>query len=227
MSLWDFAVRTWEDERVQPALLALQEGAGQCVPLLLWSLWILEDVHPVDAETLQGAVKLALPWHIAAEEMRAARRRLREVEADEGLLEAIQNTTLAAERELLHRLEAFTPAVRGPEPETRGVQLSALIAAWGRPVAPHLLEGLLAALEPDPNAQAPGDNDDDQSEPRRLRELLASLKDQHAKLSAEVEALTASPAPDQLHIARMKRRKLALRDEIVAIEDRLTPDIIA
>lgn len=227
MNLWDFAARTWDDERVRPALLALQENAGQCVPLLLWSLWISEDVHPVDAETLEAMVKLALPWHIAAEEMRAARRRLREVAADDGLLEAIQNTTLAAERELLHRLEASTPAVRGPDPETRGVQLSALIAAWGRPVAPDLLEALLTALEPDPDAQASGDNDDDQSEPRRLRELLESLKEQHAKLSEEVEALTIAPAPDQLQLARMKRRKLALRDEIVALEDRLTPDIIA
>ena len=37
----------------------------------------------------------------------------------------------------------------------------------------------------------------------------------------------ADAVPDQLQIARLKRRKLALRDQIVALEDRLTPDIIA
>jgi hypothetical protein len=30
-----------------------------------------------------------------------------------------------------------------------------------------------------------------------------------------------------LQIARLKRRKLALKDEIVRLEDQLTPDIIA
>ena len=35
------------------------------------------------------------------------------------------------------------------------------------------------------------------------------------------------PIQDQLLIARLKRKKLALRDEIVKIEDRILPDIIA
>lgn len=35
------------------------------------------------------------------------------------------------------------------------------------------------------------------------------------------------PVPDQLMIARMKRKKLVLRDEITKIEDRILPDIIA
>jgi hypothetical protein len=33
--------------------------------------------------------------------------------------------------------------------------------------------------------------------------------------------------PDQLMIARLKRKKLLLRDEISKIEDRILPDIIA
>ena len=34
------------------------------------------------------------------------------------------------------------------------------------------------------------------------------------------------PVPDQLMIARLKRKKLLLRDEITKIEDRILPDII-
>jgi hypothetical protein len=35
------------------------------------------------------------------------------------------------------------------------------------------------------------------------------------------------PVPDQLMIARLKRKKLVLRDEIAKVEDRILPDIIA
>ena len=40
-------------------------------------------------------------------------------------------------------------------------------------------------------------------------------------------ALTGAGARDQLQIARLKKRKLLLRDQIVMIEDYLIPDIIA
>ncbi|MDR3514125.1 MAG: DUF465 domain-containing protein [Caulobacteraceae bacterium] len=56
---------------------------------------------------------------------------------------------------------------------------------------------------------------------------LADLRQEHQDLDAAVAALEHQPSPDQLLIARLKRRKLALRDQIVALEDRLTPDIIA
>ena len=35
------------------------------------------------------------------------------------------------------------------------------------------------------------------------------------------------PAPDQLQLARLKKRKLRLKDEIALLEDQLIPDIIA
>ncbi len=60
--------------------------------------------------------------------------------------------------------------------------------------------------------------------------LLAELKElrlEHADLDASIEALSHMPAPDQLMIARLKRKKLILRDEIVKIESRILPDIIA
>lgn len=53
------------------------------------------------------------------------------------------------------------------------------------------------------------------------------LKQEHGDLDAAIEALAAAPAIDQLQIARIKKRKLRLKDEISLLEDMLIPDIIA
>jgi hypothetical protein len=67
------------------------------------------------------------------------------------------------------------------------------------------------------------DNDPDAA----LRFALASLRQAHQDLDAAVSALQVLPRPDQLQIARLKKKKLALRDQIAQIDSRLTPDIIA
>ena len=64
-------------------------------------------------------------------------------------------------------------------------------------------------------------NDDDP------REVLALLKTEHRRLDGEIELLRSSGNCDQLELARMKKRKLALKDEIQQISDRIIPDIIA
>lgn len=64
-------------------------------------------------------------------------------------------------------------------------------------------------------------------EDQQLRDQLKALQQEHADLDASIEALGHMPIPDQLLIARLKRKKLALRDEIVKVEDRILPDIIA
>ena len=56
---------------------------------------------------------------------------------------------------------------------------------------------------------------------------LAQLRVEHEDLDAAIEALEARPQSDQIRIARFKKKKLALRDEIARIEDQVTPDIIA
>lgn len=56
---------------------------------------------------------------------------------------------------------------------------------------------------------------------------IAELREEHQDMDAAVFALERQPSLDQLRIARLKRRKLALRDQIAALEDGLTPDIIA
>jgi hypothetical protein len=56
---------------------------------------------------------------------------------------------------------------------------------------------------------------------------LELLRVEHRDLDSAILALTEQPVPDQLAIARLKKRKLRLRDEISWIEDNLIPDIIA
>ena len=56
---------------------------------------------------------------------------------------------------------------------------------------------------------------------------LVRLRLEHRDLDSAIDALRATAAPDQLQIARLKKRKLRLKDEIALLEDQLIPDIIA
>jgi len=64
-------------------------------------------------------------------------------------------------------------------------------------------------------------NDDDPAE------LLAVLKAEHRRLDSEIEIMRAAGNCDQLELARMKKRKLGLKDEIAQLEDQMVPDILA
>ncbi|MES2904783.1 MAG: DUF465 domain-containing protein [Pseudomonadota bacterium] len=64
-------------------------------------------------------------------------------------------------------------------------------------------------------------NDDD---PQQILELL---KAEHRRLDDEIEALRAAGSVDQIEIARLKKRKLRLKDEIAVLADRIVPDILA
>jgi len=73
-------------------------------------------------------------------------------------------------------------------------------------------------------------NDDDpllELDDVALRLRLAGLRVEHQDLDAAVSALQSKIMPDQIQIARLKQKKLILRDLIARIEDKLTPDIIA
>ena len=60
-----------------------------------------------------------------------------------------------------------------------------------------------------------------------MRKRLAGLRIEHRDLDAAISALSAVENRDQLQIARLKKRKLRLKDQIAIFEDYLTPDIIA
>ena len=60
-----------------------------------------------------------------------------------------------------------------------------------------------------------------------MRKHLAALHSEHRDLDIAISALLETGGPDQLQVARLKKRKLKLRDQISVVEDYLTPDIIA
>jgi hypothetical protein len=66
-----------------------------------------------------------------------------------------------------------------------------------------------------------------QVDAEELRRRLAMLRTEHRDLDAAIHALSSADSQDQLQIARLKKRKLRLKDQIAMIEDYLTPDIIA
>ncbi len=56
---------------------------------------------------------------------------------------------------------------------------------------------------------------------------LQELKAEHRRLDGEVQALVAAGTGDQLELARLKKRKLRLKDRIQQLLDLRTPDITA
>jgi hypothetical protein len=60
-----------------------------------------------------------------------------------------------------------------------------------------------------------------------MKKRLEALRIEHRDLDAAIDALGGAGAADQLQMARLKKRKLKLKDQIALIEDYLIPDIIA
>ncbi len=61
-----------------------------------------------------------------------------------------------------------------------------------------------------------------------LQAQLAELRQRHQALNAEIDALgEASIAAAAFEVRRLKRKKLALKDQIIRLQDQLLPDIIA
>ena len=56
---------------------------------------------------------------------------------------------------------------------------------------------------------------------------LEALRAEHRELDERIRALSSEPMGDQLELARLKRRKLRLKDQIQVALDANTPDIIA
>lgn len=60
-----------------------------------------------------------------------------------------------------------------------------------------------------------------------IRRRIETLQQEHRDLDAAIAALSMMAAHDQLQLARLKKRKLMLKDEIGQLADQLIPDIIA
>ena len=237
MSLWDYALTLYARPGVQAAGLTLQDEHAQSVPLLIWRLWAND--RRVDAATLRAAAGLAREWEArVVAPLRTVRRRLAAPAAPVAdgprllLRETVKASELAAERVLLDGLEALTPA----DPAVGKAPIDALaeaVEAWASP-APIALLSLLAAAAASVTGSGNGKggaamNDDVEpgEDEASIRIALADLRLAHQDFDAAIAALEAGPKVDQLQIARLKKRKLGLRDQITKLEERLTPDIIA
>lgn len=60
-----------------------------------------------------------------------------------------------------------------------------------------------------------------------IRRQLAELQSEHRDLDEVIQRMIEATKVDMLQIQRLKKRKLALKDQIARLESRLLPDIIA
>lgn len=67
----------------------------------------------------------------------------------------------------------------------------------------------------------------DSQEEALLREKLSELRAEHRELDLQLTEIELAAAHDQITMKRLKKKKLALKDQISNLEDRLFPDIIA
>ena len=61
----------------------------------------------------------------------------------------------------------------------------------------------------------------------RIKILVEEIKLEHHDLDQIIERLACDPTFEELHIKRLKKRKLQLRDQLARLEDELIPDILA
>ena len=60
-----------------------------------------------------------------------------------------------------------------------------------------------------------------------LKARIAALKSEHRDLDEAIARLSDTVPINRLHLQRLKKRKLALKDLILKLEAKLLPDIIA
>ncbi|MBC8158606.1 MAG: YdcH family protein [Alphaproteobacteria bacterium] len=60
-----------------------------------------------------------------------------------------------------------------------------------------------------------------------LKNKLEELRTEHRELDEQIARIIEKLPFDQLEVQRLKRRKLALKDQIAKLDSQLTPDIIA
>ena len=60
-----------------------------------------------------------------------------------------------------------------------------------------------------------------------MRVKLEELRSEHRDLDDVIQRLSETSPFNQLQIQRLKKRKLALKDQMIKLESKLLPDIIA
>lgn len=60
-----------------------------------------------------------------------------------------------------------------------------------------------------------------------LKHTLMMLNEEHRALDVDIKCLTEQPLYDQLAVQKLKKKKLQIKDKILALKMKLIPDIIA
>lgn len=115
--LWNFSLELYARPGVEQSCLSLQQ-AGASVCLLLCGLWLERRGVACEEQRVQQLCRLALPWDLqVVQPLRALRTQWKagalQDAALSSLREQVKTLELAAERQLLERLE--TAAGRWPE----------------------------------------------------------------------------------------------------------------
>ena len=132
--------------------LELQDAHRQCVALLLWRLWTLDQKRRISRETVNDAVEAAKAWNdqvlIPLRAVRIGLKPSRPLIDDDAarlsLRDQIQTAELASERLLLDALERLAPAP-GEVEEGSLDAMETMIQVWGRPAPTALLGRLVVA----------------------------------------------------------------------------------
>lgn len=130
-AFWDWSVKRYAADGVEPQLLRLQDRLDLNVNILLWSLWCAAYFEPLPEIALRKAIDITERWRREVTgALRTARRALKEPpgQADAiaaaALRETIKDAELAAEKieqAMLARLAGdFLKPADPPEPLAQG-----------------------------------------------------------------------------------------------------------
>jgi uncharacterized protein (TIGR02444 family) len=145
-ALWHFALDVYGRPGLEPLLLELQDVHGQCVPFLLWSLWMAASGRAISPAKAAACAELARAWQdTAVEPLRTLRRDLKVNRkagvrrAGEQLRIRVKTLELDAERMLLQMLEKASPAPGDVAIESL-CALQLAVVAWGASAPSAMLE---------------------------------------------------------------------------------------
>jgi uncharacterized protein (TIGR02444 family) len=155
---WMFSLALYRSNGVPSACIALQDGQGVDVNLLLFGLWLASEGRAVSPEDLRAADEQVSGWRTQAViPLRGVRRLLREPpavvagDAAAALRDKVKAVELEAERLQQEALFALRPVEAWGQPSARepaGVNnVDACASMMGTPFAPVPRAALLAAFD--------------------------------------------------------------------------------
>jgi len=152
---WDWALKTYDKGRVSEICLELQDDHGQCVPLLLWAIWLGTKNLIVEVAMAETAANMARAW---VEEVlipvRGVRRRLKHSVRDMEdaprlhVREQIKALELEVERQLMLGLAGLTGAAPDRSDTSHCLENAVVVArSWLTKVPRAALARLIDAIE--------------------------------------------------------------------------------